>query len=93
MRAQNRPRRVTHVLSQRVSGRLVLLDAQTGAYFSLDEVGARVWDLCDGSRTVADAVAVICEEYAADATTIEADVLSLLGDLSRERLIQEPSDT
>ena len=88
MLVHDRPRHVAHVLSQRVSGRLVLLDARSGAYYSLDDVGARVWELCDGSRTVADAVATISGEYAADAATVETDVLTLLDDLVRERLIQ-----
>jgi hypothetical protein len=92
MRPHIRPRRVTHVLSQRVAEKLVLLDARSGAYYSLDDVGARVWELCDGTRSVADTISAICDEYAADVTTIEADVLDLLADLSRERLIEAPTE-
>jgi hypothetical protein len=92
MTPQSRPRRVSYVLSQRVSQKLILLNSHSGAYYDLDGVGARIWELCDGSRTVADAVAVICTEYEADATTVEADVLELLHDLSRECLIEEHQD-
>lgn len=89
MNDQSRPRRVTHVLAQHVSDRLVLLNPQTGTYYSLDAVGMRVWELCDGSRTVMDAVSTICQEYDADARTVTADVLELLHDLVRESLIEE----
>ena len=48
-----------------------------------------MWDLCDGSRSVAQLVAVICQEYEAPAETIEVDVLELLTDLVHEKLVVE----
>ena len=51
------------VLAQRVEGQAVLLDIQSGEYFSLNDVGGRVWELCDGTRTVAEVADTICSEY------------------------------
>jgi hypothetical protein len=67
----------------------VLLDPQTGAYYSLDDVGARLWELCDGSRTRSETIAAICAEYDADPATVETDILSLLDELAREHLVEE----
>jgi hypothetical protein len=87
----SRPRRRSQVIAQRVSDRLVLLDSETGAYYSLDGVGVRLWELCDGSNTVTEAVAAICAEYDADAATVADDVREVLNELVRERLIEEHS--
>ena len=50
-------------LTQQVSGTVVLLNPDNGEYYALDEVGSRVWELCDGVRSLADVVSVICGEY------------------------------
>jgi Coenzyme PQQ synthesis protein D (PqqD) len=88
MRQAGRPRHTAGILSQRVAQKLVLLNPRTGAYYSLDDIGARLWELCDGSRTISDAIAAICAEYDADPATVETDVLSLLDELTREDLVE-----
>ncbi len=87
MRLEQRPKQREPVLAQRVGETLVLLDPHGGQYFALDEVGTRVWELCDGTRSVAELVAVLTAEYAAPAETIEADVVELLSELAGERLV------
>jgi len=75
------------VLQQEVSGTMVLLHPHSGRYFSLEEVSLRIWELCDGSRTVAEVVAVVQTEYDAPAEEVEEDVVSLLGELAKEKLV------
>ena len=75
------------VLAQNASGTLVLLDPESGEYFSLNEVGTRVWELCDGTRTVGGIVGAVVEEYDAPADAIERDVLELLSELASDRLV------
>jgi hypothetical protein len=84
---ESRPRRREGVLTQQSTDSLVLLSVDSGQYYALDEVGGRVWELCDGVRSVADVVSVISQEYDAPPTTIEADVLELLADLANEKLV------
>ena len=65
----------------------VLLDPQSGEYFSLSDVGARIWELCDGDHTD-DAIAEqLATEYDAPAETIRADALGLLAELESEGLL------
>ncbi len=47
----------------------------------LNEVGARVWSLCDGKHTIRAIAAVICREYAVDEAQAEEDVLEFVQDL------------
>jgi coenzyme PQQ biosynthesis protein PqqD len=87
MRPSVAPRRHDDVLVQAAGDETVLLALRNGTYFSLNEVAGRVWELCDGSRSVADIVAVITDEYAATPEDIERDVVELLDDLLAEDLV------
>jgi hypothetical protein len=82
-----RPRRQDGILAQEAQGETVLLRLQDGGYYALDEVGATIWDLCDGTRTVSEIVAVLCADFDASESTVRADVLEFVGDLQRERLL------
>jgi coenzyme PQQ biosynthesis protein PqqD len=82
-----RLRRQDGVLAQEAHGQTVLLRLEDGGYYALDDVGAMIWGLCDGSRPVAEIVAILCEEFDAAESTVREDVLEFIGDLRRERLL------
>jgi pyrroloquinoline quinone biosynthesis protein D len=84
---EERLRRQEGVLAQEAHGRTVLLRLEDGGYYALDEVGAVIWELCDGTRAVAEIVALLCEEFDAPESTVREDVLEFIGDLRRERLL------
>jgi hypothetical protein len=81
------PVRNDQLLTQESSGTLVLFRLDDGQYYALDDVGIRIWGLCDGTRSVPDIVEVIRREYDAPADQIQADVRELLDDLVREGLV------
>lgn len=82
-----RPQRNAQVVTQRAGEMMVLLHLARGMYYSLDEVGERVWELCDGSRTAAEVAAVLHEEFDAPIDVIVHDVNDLIEELSSERLL------
>lgn len=84
---EERLRRQEGILAQEAQGQTVLLRLEDGGYYALDEVGAMIWDLCDGARAVADIVAALCEEFDAPEATVTTDVLEFIADLRRERLL------
>ena len=88
---QSQPRQKERILSQRSKENLILLGLDDGQYYALNRVGGRVWQLCDGTRTVSEIVSILCEEFAAPAATIELDVLELLEDLANGNLVVEAS--
>jgi hypothetical protein len=75
------------VVFQQVSGKQVLLNLADGQYYALDDVGSRIWSLCDGTRAVKDIVGALCDEYDAEPTTIESDAMELLADLFDAQLV------
>jgi pyrroloquinoline quinone biosynthesis protein D len=82
-----RLRREEGILAQEAHGQTVLLRLEDGGYYSLDEVGAMIWELCDGQRAVGEIVAMLCAEFDAPEATVRADVLEFIDDLRRERLL------
>jgi hypothetical protein len=69
------------VVGRQLDGEAVVVLPEQGRVKVLNEVGARVWELADGSRTVAEIVAILAREYAADPGLIEQDVLVFLNQL------------
>jgi hypothetical protein len=82
-----KPQRRERVLATRVEDQLALFDVDVGRYYGLDQVGGRVWELCDGSRELSDLVAVIGDEYDAPLDVVASDLKELLADLASENLI------
>ena len=80
-------RRQDGILTQEAQGQTVLLRLEDGGYYAVDEVGAMIWQLCDGERSVADIVSTLCAEFDAPEATVRADVLEFIGDLRREGLL------
>lgn len=76
------------VLKQQAGGTLVLFKLASGHYYAVNEVGSRVWDLCDGARTVREIADCICSEFDAPLETIQVDVLELLKELASEDLVE-----
>lgn len=87
MTIEGRPMRGASAVSREVQGALVVLDVRGGRYFALDEVGARVWSLCDGTRDVVEIASALATEYDAPAALIERDVIDLVEELRKESLI------
>lgn len=87
MREPDQPIHGEEVIAQETEGTLVLLHLGSGQYYSLDEVGIRVWELCDGAHSVSDIVSTICQEYAAAADQVERDVVDLVEELASEHLV------
>jgi hypothetical protein len=84
---ESQPQRKGGVLTQEASDSLILLPVENGEYFALNEVGARVWELCDGSNSVSEMVDVIGREYNAPLEVVTTDVLEVLTDLMNEKLL------
>ena len=75
------------VLVQQAADTVVLLDSKGGEYFALDEVGSRIWALCDGKMSREDITRVLCAEYDVDPATMRADLDDLLAELAQAQLV------
>jgi len=89
MNEESRPKQTEQTLKQKLSEEMVLLNLKDGQYYSLDPVGQRVWELCDGTRRVSEIITVICSEFDAGRERVRDDLLELLGELADAKLVEE----
>lgn len=75
-----------NVTGRILKGEAVLVLAEEGKVKVLNEVGARIWTLADGKRTIRDIAAFICEEYEVTETQAEADALEFIDELIRKKV-------
>ncbi len=75
------------VLARQVGEETVILHLASGTYFSLDPVGARVWQLLAQGATLAEVCAAIVEEYDVSEEQLARDVMDLVEDLAGHGLV------
>jgi len=75
------------IVKQEVSGSLLLFNMDDGRYYTLNDVGRRVWELCDGSRSLSEIAIDLSNEYDSSAAAIRDDILELVGDLADASLL------
>jgi hypothetical protein len=75
---------VTH---ETIDGEAVIINLESGCYYSLVEVGATVWDLLYQGAPVNEIVTAISTTHAGDAAEIERAVTDLIQQLRAENLV------
>jgi hypothetical protein len=84
----DRFRPLPHVVWARHADATVLLDAERGQYYTLNEVAGRVWELVAAGEPVVEILRLLGEEYDAPVETLEGDVTGLLDRLLQIELIE-----
>lgn len=77
-----------HVVSVVQHVDTALLDLRSERYFTLNEVGTRIWELLADGTEVAVIIELLAEEYDAPIQLIEADTQALLSALVKARLVR-----
>jgi coenzyme PQQ biosynthesis protein PqqD len=87
MNRESCPKRGEQVIAQKAANDLLLFNMNDGNYYSLNEIGSRIWELCDGNRSVSQLVEALAAEYDASSEVLENDVVELLESLQSGKLI------
>ena len=74
-------------VARKVGEELVILDLESGTYFGLDPVGARIWQLMKEGKSLAEICEAMLEEYEVSREELERDALALAQDLEARSLI------
>ena len=75
------------VVRQTIDAETIIIDFDSGAYFSADSVGAVIWERVAQNASVNDIVRALTQRYAGDRADIEQGVEQFLIELQRESLI------
>jgi len=70
-----------HQVSSELGDEVVILHVHNGIYHGLDAIGARIWNLINERRTLAQIRDAILNEYDVTRERCEADLQSLLQEL------------
>jgi hypothetical protein len=66
----------------------VLLNLDTGYYYTLNEVGRFLWESLDGTKKLSAIHKEILDHYDVDPETAKNDILELIDDLLKEGLAE-----
>ncbi|HEY0607717.1 MAG TPA: PqqD family protein [Herpetosiphonaceae bacterium] len=75
------------IVGQILNDEAVLLIPGKGEVKVLNAVGARIWSLVDGSRTLTQIAAAIAAEYAVEPAQAEADTLAFVAELAQREMV------
>ena len=75
------------VVARRVGDEVVILDLDSGTYFGLDPVGARIWELIEEGLVLSQVSEAILTEFDVSRDQLERDILSLVAALQDEKLL------
>jgi hypothetical protein len=71
-----------------LAGEAAILNLKNGVYYGLDPVGARIWNLIQEPKTLAQIRETILAEYDVEPDRLNADLHSLLAQLADQQLIE-----
>ena len=87
------------IVAREIEGELIIVPLVAGIgdmedeLFSLNETGKDVWRRLDGRATLAAVASSLATEYSAQRAEIERDVIGLVGELVRRKmLVVKPGD-
>jgi coenzyme PQQ biosynthesis protein PqqD len=86
---QSYPRRKEQVIAQKASKDFLLFNMDDGNYYSLNEVGCRIWELCDGRHSTGQIIDTLAQEYDEAKEVLAEDVVEFLEQFRNDKLILE----
>ena len=75
------------VIHQTLDGEVIVVNLDTGSYYSLDGVAAEIWAAVERDLTIDEAVAEAADHHGTSAHVAEPAVNRFLAELAREELI------
>ena len=75
------------VIHETIDGEVVMIDFDSGNYYSLDSVGADIWSFIEGGAAVGEIVEAIAHRHKGSRAPIESTVNQLIAELQQEDLI------
>lgn len=81
----------SHCVYRELDGELVMLNLVSGRYFTLDEIGTRMWNLLIEGRSTEEVVEAILADYDSTPDQVSSDLSLLLEQLrANDLLIPDP---
>lgn len=73
--------------STEADNQVVILQYETGTYFTMNEVGMRIWQLIEEGKTVREILNALLQEYDVGEEQLHQDLLNVVSQLQERGLI------
>jgi hypothetical protein len=80
-------------LSSELADEAVILNVDSGVYYGLNEVGARIWELVQKPCSFSELHRILIEEYDVPSDACKQDLTKILLDLERANLVEVSDET
>lgn len=80
------------VAAKVMDGEAVIIDLESGVYYSLSDVGGRVWELMEAGCSLHRIARAVHEEFGIELERAAADLRTLFAHLSEERLVVDAGE-
>jgi hypothetical protein len=83
------------VVSREIDGALIIVPLTSGVgdmeddLFSMNESGTEIWNMLDGKKTLQEIVEALAQQYQAKPGEIEQDVVGIVAELLKRRMLVE----
>ena len=81
------------IVAREIEGEIIIVPIAAGIgdledeLFTLNETGKAIWNMLDGRRTLNEVINDLSAEYQAEKGAIGRDVIGLVGELVRRRIL------
>jgi len=69
-----------------VDDEALLLDTDSGYYFSMNDTATEIWCLLNEGKSIDDVATTISERYEIDSESVRRDVQELIANLNKEQI-------
>lgn len=76
------------VAAKVMDGEAVIIDLNTGVYYSMDEAGGLIWTLIEAAQSMGDIVNAVTAAYDVAPAQARSDLEQLVGKMMDENLVQ-----
>jgi len=83
------------VVARNIEGELIIVPLTSGIgdmeeeIYTLNETGRAIWEKLDGQKSLREVIESLKTEFEAEPEEIEGDVLGLIGELLKRRMVVE----
>jgi len=75
------------VVQKEIESKSVLLDLDSGNYYTLNRTGTFIWSLIDGTNRISEIIEQVVQKFDVDSSEASKNAESLIRDLGKEGLI------
>ncbi|MFC4700828.1 PqqD family protein [Glaciecola siphonariae] len=76
-----------NALMQKVSDEMVILDSQSGQYYTLNDMATEMLEHLQNGRSIEEVSALICKEYEVSKAEVNKDLTSMVNTLLEKQLV------